>query len=279
MQILRRIDPFRRLIRRVKRRGKTIGLVPTLGALHEGHLSLIRAARRESGFVVVSVFVNPIQFNQRSDFQAYPRPLARDARLAAAAGADLLFAPSVREIYPAGFQTFVEVTKLTRDGEGYFRPGHFRGVTTVVAKLFHLAAPDRAYFGQKDAQQARVVRQMIRDLNFDLRLRVLPTVREADGLAMSSRNRRLSPSARRAAASLFEALQEGRQLIKSNLRRTELLLRRMRQVARRAPGLRIEYLTAVDPETFRPVRTVRGPVLLLGAARVGGVRLIDCLPC
>ena len=279
MRIVKRLDEIRRIVRRTKRRGKTVGFVPTMGALHEGHLSLIRAARRETGFVVVSVFVNPIQFNQRSDFQGYPRPLARDARLAVSAGADLLFAPSAGEIYPSGFQTFVETTDLTRDWEGRFRPGHFRGVTTVVAKLFNLVAPDVAYFGQKDAQQAGVVRQMIRDLNFQVRLKVLPTVREPDGLAMSSRNRRLSPSARRAAVLLFEALQEGRRLIKLNLRRREVLLRRMRQVIRRAPGIQIEYLTMVDPESLRPVRVVQGPVLLLVAARIGGVRLIDCLPC
>ncbi len=278
MRIVRRTQELRRLIRLAQRRGETIGLVPTMGALHEGHLSLIRAARRENNLVIVSIFVNPIQFNQRSDFRSYPKPLARDARLSSAAGADLLFVPSSGAMYPSGFQTFVEVAGLTREWEGRHRPGHFRGVTTVVVKLFNLVQPDTAYFGQKDAQQARVVGQMIRDLDFPVHLRVLPVVRERDGLAMSSRNARLSASARRTAPALQEALQEGKRLIKSNLRRSEEILRRMREILRKKPGVRIEYLAVVDPESFRPVRIVRRPVLFLAAARVGGVRLIDCLP-
>lgn len=278
MRIVRDLQELRQQIRRAKRRGRTIGFIPTMGALHEGHLSLIRAARRENNLVVVSIFVNPIQFNQRSDFRSYPRPLARDARMAFEAGADLVFAPTPREMYPKGFQTFVEVTELTRPWEGRLRPGHFRGVATVVAKLFHLVEPDAAYFGQKDAQQARVVGQMIRDLHFSIQLRVLPVVREPDGLAMSSRNRRLSPAARRSSVFLFEALQEGKRLIKSSSRRTETLLRRMREVLRRAPGIRVEYLAVVNPNSFRSVRKVRGPGLLIAAVQVGGVRLIDCLP-
>ena len=278
MRIVRRIPALRRLLRAEKRLGRTLGLVPTMGALHEGHLSLIRAARKENDRVVVTIFVNPIQFNQRSDFQSYPRPLARDARLAASAGADLLFVPNPKEMYPAGFQTFVEVQDLTRRWEGRFRPGHFRGVATVVAKLFHLAEPDAAYFGLKDAQQARVVGQMIRDLDFNVRLRVLPVVREPDGLAMSSRNQRLSPEARRGSTALFEALQEGRRLIKLNLRRSEEIYRRMRMVLRKAPGLRVEYLAVVDPVSLQPVRVAQKPVLLLAAVWIGGVRLIDCLP-
>lgn len=277
LKIVRRIPDLRRVVRRAKRAGKTIGFVPTMGALHEGHLSLIRCARKETDLVVVSIFVNPIQFNNRTDLRSYPRALARDARLASAAGCDLLFVPSAGEIYPPGFQTFVEVTQLTRRWEGKLRPGHFRGVATVVAKLFNLVQPDVAYFGLKDAQQARVVGQMVRDLGFDLRLKVLPTVREPGGLAMSSRNQRLSPDERRGAKTLFESLQEGKQLIKWNSRRESGILRRMRAVIRKVPGARIEYLAVVDPETLEPMRRVKRPALLLLAVRVGKTRLIDCM--
>lgn len=276
MKIIRRIAELRRAVRRAKRRGARIGLVPTMGALHEGHLSLIRRARKETDLVVVSIFVNPIQFNSRAELRSYPRALARDARLAAAAGCDLLFVPSAAEIYPPGFQTFVEVTRLTRRWEGKLRPGHFRGVTTVVAKLLNLAQPDAAYFGQKDAQQARVVRQMIRDLDFPVTLKVLPTVREPDGLAMSSRNARVSSEGRRRSTVIFQALQEGRRLIECGLRRENAILRRMRGTLRREPGIRVEYLGVVDPETLERMRRVRRPALLLAAARVGKTRLIDC---
>jgi len=276
MRIVRRPADLRRLIRAAKRQGKQIGFVPTMGALHEGHLSLIRRARKETDLVVVSIFVNPIQFNRSSDLRSYPRTLGKDGRLAAAAGADLLFVPSARQIYPPGFQSFVEVTSLSRRWEGKLRPGHFRGVATVVAKLFNLVTPDAAYFGRKDAQQARIVRQMIRDLNFDIRLEVLPTVREPDGLAMSSRNRRLPTGARRAAAVLFQSLQEGRRLIECGHRRRNEILRRMRQVIRQARGVRIDYVAVVDPDTLEPLEVVRGKALLLLAVRVGKTRLIDC---
>ena len=277
MKIVRQSAELRRLIRAAKRQGKRIGFVPTMGALHEGHLSLIRRARKETNLVVASLFVNPIQFDNRSDLCSYPRTLARDARLAAAAGCNLLFVPSAKEIYPPGFQTFVEVTDLSRRWEGKARPGHFRGVTTVVAKLFNGVQPDAAYFGQKDAQQARVVGQMIRDLGFDIRLVVMPTVREPDGLAMSSRNERLSPDERRAAAVLFESLQEGKRLIEWPLRRETGILRRMRSVIARADGARVEYAAVVDPETLEPMRRVKRPALLLLAVRIGKTRLIDCL--
>ncbi len=248
-----------------------------MGALHEGHLSLIRRARKETDLVVVSIFVNPIQFNNRADLRSYPRTLARDSRLAAVAGCDLLFVPPAAEIYPPGFQTFVEVTQLTRQWEGKLRPGHFLGVTTVVAKLFNLVQPEIAYFGQKDAQQTRVVGQMIRDLGFDIRLRVLPTVREPGGLAMSSRNAHLSPDERRAANLLFESLQEGKRLIEWHLRRGNEISRRMRALIQKVPGARVEYLAIVDPETLEPMRRVKRPAMLLLAVRVGKTRLIDCM--
>ncbi len=247
-----------------------------MGALHEGHLSLIHRARKETDRVVVSIFINPIQFNNAADLRSYPRTLARDARLAANAGCDLLFVPSAAEIYPRGFQTFVEVTELARRWEGKARPGHFRGVATVVAKLFNLVQPDAAYFGQKDAQQARAVCQMVRDLDFPITLRVLPTVRESDGLAMSSRNAHLSSEERRRSSVIFHALQEGRRLIEWGHRREISISRRMRRLIGRAPGMRVEYAAVVDPETLERMRRVRRPALLLVAAWAGKTRLIDC---
>ena len=275
MRIVRKTADLRRVIRRAKRSGKSIGFVPTMGALHEGHLSLVRRARKETGLVVASIFVNPLQFNNRADLRSYSRPLARDAQLAAAAGCDLLFVPSAQEIYPPGFQTFVEVTQLTRRWEGKLRPGHFRGVTTVVAKLFNLVQPDAAYFGRKDAQQAAVVRRMIEDLNFDVRLEVLPTIREKDGLAMSSRNQRLSSEARRSSRGLFLALHHARRLIELGERRRGLVERRMQAAIRKVPGATIDYAAIVDPETFERVPEIQGKVLALLAVWFGRVRLID----
>lgn len=276
MRIIKNLPDLRRRIRALRKRNHSIGFVPTMGALHEGHLSLIRAARKENDFVIVSVFVNPLQFNQRKDFTEYPRILARDARIAGLAGADLIFAPAASDLYPADFQTSVTADRLSRRWEGAYRPGHFRGVTTVVAKLFNLVQPDTAYFGQKDAQQARIIQQMVRDLNMDLRVKVLPTVREPDGLAMSSRNRRLSAAQRHSAAVLSRALQEGKGLLEWNSRRTAPALRRMKQIVRRVPGVRLEYLAVVDPENLEPVSQVQKSALVLIAAWVGSVRLIDC---
>ena len=275
MRIVRDIPELRRIIRQAKRKGKRIGFVPTMGALHEGHLSLIRRAQKETDLVVISIFVNPIQFNRASDLKSYPRTLAQDAQLAAGAGAQILFAPPAQAIYPPGFQTYVEAERLSRIVEGQFRPGHFRGVTTVVAKLFNLVQPNIAYFGQKDAQQARIIRQMVRDLDFDLRLKILPTVREPDGLAMSSRNKLLSSEARRSSRILFEALQQAKRLIECGERRRIVVERRMRQVIRRIPQAKIDYAAIVDAETFERVDRIRGTVQILLAVWIGSVRLID----
>ncbi len=275
MRIVTQITDLRRIIRKMKRAGKTIGLVPTMGALHEGHLWLIRRARRENDFIVVSIFVNPTQFNRSDDFRRYPRTLRADARLAQGAGADLVFAPSAVSMYPAGFQTHVEVEHLSRTLEGKLRPGHYRGVATVVAKLFHLVQPNTAYFGQKDAQQAALIRRLIQDLNFDVRLKILPTVREADGLAMSSRNRLLSSEARRSSRVLFLALQQGRRLIESGERRRALVERRIRSAVRKIRSAKIDYVAIVDPETFERTPEIRGKVLALLAVWIGPVRLID----
>jgi pantoate--beta-alanine ligase len=259
-----------------RRRGRSVGLVPTMGALHEGHLSLFRRARRENDVVVASVFVNPAQFGPAEDWARYPRPWARDRRRAAAAGADVLFRPTPAGLYPPGFQTWVEVEGLAKPLCGPSRPGHFRGVATVVAKLFQLALPSRAYFGLKDYQQYLVVRRMARDLHFPVRVVPCPTVREPGGLARSSRNDYLSPPERARARVLRRALQAAGEVIKSSsvVSSTEIL-RAARALLRREPGLRVEYLSVADPETLRPLSRVRGRALVAAAVRIGRARLID----
>jgi pantoate--beta-alanine ligase len=268
---------LRAALERPRREGRTIGLVPTMGYLHEGHLSLLRAARAENDLVVMSLFVNPTQFGAGEDLDRYPRDEERDLRLAAAAGVDLVYAPPVEEVYPEGFATSVEVGgELTAvlDGDPERRgPEHFRGVTTVVAKLFNSVGPDVAYFGQKDAQQAVVIRRMARDLDFPVRIEVLPIVREPDGLAMSSRNAYLDEDARRRAAALSRAL------IAAERGAREDSLQAGLDAARGeldAAGIEPEYLEARDAEQLRPVAALNGrPVLVAVAARVGGARLID----
>ena len=269
---------------RLRRRGATIGFVPTMGALHAGHLRLLARARRDTDVVVLSIFVNPLQFNQREDFARYPRPFARDAALARRAGVDVLFAPTGRGMYPPGHQTFIEVPALARRWEGEHRPGHFRGVATVVTKLLALIQPTITYVGEKDAQQARIIQQLVEDLSLGPRVVpsrglpsvvVVPTVREPDGLAMSSRNARLSPTERRDALVVFHALQAAKRLLESGERRRSVVLRRMRTVVARVPSARLEYAAVVDPQTLEPVEVVRGRVRLLIAAWIGRTRLID----
>jgi pantoate--beta-alanine ligase len=260
-----------------RREGRTIGLVPTMGYLHEGHLSLLRAARAECDLVVMSLFVNPAQFGPGEDLERYPRDEERDLRLAADAGADFVYAPPVAEVYPEGFATAVEVGgNLTEvlDGDPARRgPEHFRGVTTVVAKLFNSVGPDVAYFGQKDAQQAAVIRRMARDLDFPVRIEILPTVREADGLAMSSRNAYLDDDARERAVALSRALQAVERGAREESLQAGLDAAR-RELAQ--AGVEPEYLEARDADELRPVAELNGrPVLVAVAARIGGARLID----
>jgi pantoate--beta-alanine ligase len=277
---LRTKAELRSALAAARQQGQSIGFVPTMGYLHEGHLSLIRAARAESDLVVMSLFVNPTQFGAGEDLDRYPRDEERDLRLAGEAGADLVFAPSVEEVYPDGldgFRTQVAVTgSLTDvlDGDPASRgPEHFRGVTTVVAKLFNLVGPDIAYFGQKDAQQAIVIRRMVRDLDFPVRVEVLPTVREPDGLAMSSRNAYLDPEDRARATALFRALAAAEREARSGSLADGLEAAR-RELA--AAGLEPEYLEARDAETLEPVTAIgERPVLVAVAARVGSARLID----
>jgi pantoate--beta-alanine ligase len=254
---------------------RPVGLVPTMGAFHDGHLSLIRAARRENETVVVSLFVNPAQFGPSEDFGAYPRDEQRDARLAEAEGVEILFAPPVEEVYPEGFSATVEVDALTGTLEGESRGrDHFRGVTTVVTKLFNMVAPDRAYFGQKDAQQALVIRRLVRDLNIPVEIRVCPTVREESGLAMSSRNAYLSHEERERAAALSRALRAAEQTVRLGERDAAAVLAAARAELD-AAQIEPEYLELRSVEDLSPVDRVNGSTLLAVAARVGRARLID----
>jgi len=275
METVRAVTELRAALSPARREGLTIGLVPTMGALHEGHLSLIGRAREQCDVVVVTLFVNPAQFNERSDLERYPRRQQRDAELAAAAGADLLFAPSAEEVYPPGFATSVEVLGLTDRLEGAVRGAeHFRGVTTVVTKLLGMAQPDVAYFGQKDAQQVVIIRRLITDLNLPVRVEVCPTVREPDGLAMSSRNALLSPAARARALALPAALAAARARAAAGERSADALLEAAHE-AFSAAGVEPDYVALVDPVTLEPCPALVRESLLAVAARIGEVRLID----
>jgi pantoate--beta-alanine ligase len=265
----------RRAVAEARRRGLSVGLVPTMGALHEGHTSLIRAARRETGFVVVSIFVNPTQFGPKEDLSRYPRPLEQDLDLCGREGADLVFHPEPAEVYPADFCTYVEVTGLQDILEGASRPGHFRGVATVVLKLFNIVQPDVAYFGQKDGQQACVVRQMVADLNVPVEVRVCPTVRAADGLALSSRNAYLDADQRRNAVALSAALELGRGLIENGERDPLRVRDAMRAHISATPGARLDYAEVVAADSLRPPARLSGRVMLGVAVRFGATRLID----
>jgi pantoate--beta-alanine ligase len=261
----------------VRRDGQSIGLVPTLGALHAGHLSLVEAAHRECGFTVVSIFVNPTQFGPHEDYTRYPRPLARDLELLAAAGVDLVFAPEVETMYPPGCTTTVDVGPVAKPLEGHFRPGHFRGVATVVLKLLSLVAPNVAYFGRKDYQQSLVVRRMVADLDLPVELRICPTVREPDGLALSSRNAYLSPSARRKALALSRSLRRAQELAAAGRRDATEVLADMRRLFAEHADVQVDYLILADPETLADVSTIEPGTVALVAARVEGTRLIDNL--
>jgi pantoate--beta-alanine ligase len=275
MRAVRTVDDLRAALAAARRGSATIGLVPTMGALHDGHLSLIARARTECDVVVVSLFVNPSQFDDGEDLQRYPRRERQDADLAANAGADFLFAPSIDEVYPPGFATAVEVLGVSDRLEGAARgPEHFRGVSTVVTKLLGMAMPDIAYFGQKDAQQVIVIRRLVSDLNLPVRIQTCPTVREPDGLAMSSRNARLSPQERSQARALPDALKAAARRAGEGERSAEALLDAARG-ALLARGVEPEYLELVDPETFEPCEELAREALLVLAASIGRTRLID----
>jgi pantoate--beta-alanine ligase len=268
---------LRHAVRAARGRGLTVGLVPTMGALHAGHISLIQAARRDNGYVVVSIFVNPTQFGPNEDFSRYPRPLSRDLEQCAAAGVDLVYCPEPEVMYSAGFCTYVEVTGLQDVLCGAARPGHFRGVATVVLKLFNQVQPDRAYFGEKDAQQVRIIRRMVFDLNVPVEVIGCPIVREPDGLALSSRNEYLNADQRRYATALYRALQEARGRMESGDRDGPALRRLLAERIAATPGAALDYGAVVDANTLAPLERLRGPVLLALAVKFGNTRLIDNL--
>lgn len=276
MQVVESKSALRAILAKARSAGQSIGFVPTMGFLHAGHLSLMRQARRENDLVVVSVFVNPTQFGPNEDLEAYPRDTRRDTALMQSENVDIAFFPPAEEIYPASFATYVSVEcSMTRVLCAKSRPTHFRGVTTVVAKLFHLVAPDRAYFGQKDAQQVTVIQQMVKDLDFDVEVVECPIVREADGLAMSSRNTYLSPRHRAGAVVLFQSLTEAKQMIEGGERSAEALVSLIRTKIEAVQDAQIDYISVTDAGTLAELTTLAGDVLIALAVKFGKTRLID----
>lgn len=275
MRIIRKIEALRKEIKKLKQSNKTIGFVPTMGALHEGHLSLIRRARRECGFVVVSIFVNPVQFGPKEDFRKYPRSLKKDAKLCAKAGTDIIFYPDAGGIYPPDYRTYVLVSGLSDGLCGKLRPGHFRGVATVVTKLFNIVTPDIAYFGQKDAQQSIIIKKMVCDLNIPVKIKVMPTIRERGGLALSSRNVYLSENERRDAVVLSQALKLASALIEKGETGADFIINKMKRLIRKKKTAKIDYVSLTDLKNLQPLKKVTGSCLIALAVRVGRTRLID----
>ena len=273
------ISELRKRLSGLRRKGRSIGLVPTMGALHAGHIQLIDRAVKDSDFVVVSLFVNPIQFNQEADYKRYPHAVSPDLEVCRERGVDVLFAPSVEEMYPLPQRAFVDVERLTQHLCGKHRPGHFRGVTTVVMKLFNIVQPSRAYFGQKDAQQLTVIRRMVDDLHVPLTIVEVPTVRESDGLALSSRNERLSAEQRGLASSLHRALQAAEQRIAKGERDARSIKDEALAIIERKRGMRVEYFEIVDLDEMEPVDEISGPVRVAAAVWIGSTRLIDNVLC
>ncbi len=274
MKLIRSITEIRKELSRERKKRHRIGFVPTMGYLHEGHLSLIRQAREDADIVVVSIFVNPTQFGPKEDYREYPRDFKKDLNLCKDEGVDYIFAPSVKSMYPKGYATFVSVEGSTENLCGRFRPRHFRGVTTVVTKLFNIVKPDIAYFGQKDAQQAIVIKRMAENLNMDIAIKVMPIVREKDGLAMSSRNVYLSSDERKRAATIYRALQEAKDLIKLGERDARGIISEMRKRLV-SVATKIDYIAIVDPNTLKNVKTIKGKVVIALAVWIGNTRLID----
>jgi pantoate--beta-alanine ligase len=269
------ISEVRELVKQARAQGKRIGLVPTMGALHAGHISLVEAAKRLTDFVVVSIFVNPTQFGPNEDFNKYPRTLDADVEMCQKAGADVVFVPSAQEMYPTPQQTWIDVEKLTDCLCGASRPGHFRGVTTVCVKLFNAVLPDAAFFGQKDAQQVIVIKRMVADLNMPLEIVVCPIVREANGLAMSSRNKYLSEQQRQEAAAIYVSLQKAEQMLKSGERTAAFIIAAMQEILRLGGSIATEYIHIVDAATLADLQFIKGQVLIAVAAKIGATRLID----
>ncbi|MDD5044912.1 MAG: pantoate--beta-alanine ligase, partial [Candidatus Omnitrophica bacterium] len=274
MKVIRNIKKIKTILSKARSEGRTIGIVPTMGALHQGHLSLIRRARHDNDLVVVSIFVNPVQFGPKEDFKKYPRDLKKDALACRKEGVDIIFYPPVKEMYPSGFRTYVEVEGLSTVLCGASRPGHFKGVATVVAKLFNIILPSRAYFGQKDAQQAIIIKKMSSDLNMPVEIKILPIVREKDGLAMSSRNVYLNKEERANAVILSQALAKAKKMFHSGKNSREVILA-VSGMIKEKKGAKIDYICAVDPQGLGPVKNVKNSILLLLAVKFGKTRLID----
>jgi len=275
MKVAKTIESVRRLVKAARRDGKKIGLVPTMGALHIGHISLIETAARSCDFIVVSIFVNPTQFGPGEDFQRYPRPLEADLEICKKAGVDVVFAPTTEQMYPQENLTWVSVEKLTEQLCSRFRPGHFRGVATVCAKLFNIVEPDVAFFGQKDGQQAIVIRRMVDDLNMPLEIVVCPTVREPDGLAVSSRNQYLTDAQKKEATYIYKSLQKAQEMINASITDCNAIISQMRMILNQAPSIKIEYINIVDDEMVQSTDRIAGKVLVAVAVRIGSTRLID----
>lgn len=274
MQVITDIHEMQEISIGKRKAGSTIGCVPTMGFFHKGHISLMQGSKRENDFTVVSLFVNPAQFGKNEDFDTYPRDFERDSRLACEAGVDVLFVPEEKDMYPEGFSTYVEVSGLTQVMCGASRPGHFKGVATVVSKLFHIILPNRAYFGQKDVQQALVIRRMVEDLCFPLEVRLMPIIREEDGLAMSSRNTYLNRAERQAALVIPESLAAGKALLEKGERRGRKIEEKVREVLAGEPLARIDYI-AVKNLRLQDVENIRGSVVVAVAVWIGKTRLID----
>lgn len=275
MRLLKTIEEAKAYIKEVKTAGRSVGFVPTMGYLHEGHLQLMKVARRECDTVIISIFVNPIQFGVNEDYDKYPRDLTRDCELAASVGVDAVFAPTAAEMYPSGYATFLEVEGLTEKLCGLSRPGHFRGVTTVVTKLFNIIQPDIAYFGQKDAQQVLVIKKMVADLNMNLTVKTVETVREADGLAMSSRNSYLNKEERQAALVLYKSLQKARDMIQAGERQKSRVIAAMEALIKAEPLARIDYVDILSIPDLRDIEELKGEILIALAVYIGNTRLID----
>ncbi|MBZ4650514.1 pantoate--beta-alanine ligase [Thermosipho sp. (in: thermotogales)] len=274
MKVIEKIEEMKKISKEILESKKAIGFVPTMGFLHEGHLSLVKAAKSENDITVVSIFVNPTQFGPNEDYNNYPRDLERDLSMLKDMEVDYVFVPSVEEMYPDSFSTYVEEIKLSRFLCGASRPGHFRGVCTVVTKLFNIVKPTRAYFGQKDAQQFRVLRRMVRDLNMDVELVEMPIVREPDGLALSSRNTYLNDEERKEAVRLYKSLLRAKELIESGEKDVEIIKNEMKKILTH-PLLRIDYIEIVDEENLEPVEKIDRRVIIAIAVFVGRARLID----
>ncbi len=275
MRVIEKISDLKAIIRSQKSSGKTIGFIPTMGFLHQGHLSLVKASKDENDFTIMSIFVNPTQFGPNEDFDKYPRDMARDTKLAEAAGVDVIFAPLKDEMYPDGYKTYVDVVDITNVLCGKSRPGHFKGVTTVVTKLFNIVEPDKAYFGQKDGQQVIVLKKMVRDLNMNLEIVTCPIVRESDGLAMSSRNTYLSPEQRSGALVLSKSLFKAEQLIKDGERDVAHIIGYISEKISEISFADIDYVEVTDIINLEKVDTINGKVLIALAVRFGKTRLID----